>query len=226
MQKIKELLLRYSSTYVNVIALLCLYAIFQIKFDFAYWVGDSFYAEDINDIITNLSYSYLAGYIFYSLTVTLPYVKMKSKTKKALDSKISAIIVNYEACLESVVPLPTEVKADLTKEEAIDLFRTVSYMSPCRLSSIGQNVNIAMYIKTKHEENQTLAAQLLEYKPWLSSTAIAQIENIRNSNLSNLIIALMQEKLIVLLDTEKSRKRLASDVYDLWNLSKQIKAKI
>ena len=83
-----------------------------------------------------------------------------------------------------------------------------------------------MYIKTKHEKNQTLAAQLLEYKPWLSSTAIAQIENIRNSNLSNLIIALMQEKLIVLLDTEKSRKSLASDVYDLWNLSKQIKARI
>lgn len=226
MQKIKELLLRYSNIYVNIIALLCLYAIFQIKFDFAYWVGDSFYAEDINDIITNLSYSYMAGYIFYLLTVSLPYVKMKSKTKKALDSKISTIINNYNACLESVVPLPTEVKADLTKEEAIDLFRTVSYMSPCRLSSIGQNVSIATYIKIKHEENQKLATQLLEYKPWLSSTTIAEIENIRNSSLSNIIIALTQNCLHTLLDKEDSRETLASEVYDLWDQSKQIRTKI
>lgn len=226
MQKIKELLLRYSNIYVNIIALLCLYAIFQIKFDFAYWVGDSFYAEDINDIITNLSYSYMAGYIFYLLTVSLPYVKMKSKTKKALDSKISTIINNYNACLESVVPLPTEVKADLTKEEAIDLFRTVSYMSPCRLSSIGQNVSIATYIKIKHEENQKLATQLLEYKPWLSSTTIAEIENIRNSSLSNIIIALTQNSLHTLLDKEDSRETLASEVYDLWDQSKQIRTKI
>ena len=226
MQKIKELLLRYSNIYVNIIALLCLYAIFQIKFDFAYWVGDSFYAEDINDIITNLSYSYMAGYIFYLLTVSLPYIKMKSKTKKALDSKISTIINNYNACLESVVPLPTEVKADLTKEEAIDLFRTVSYMSPCRLSSIGQNVSIATYIKIKHEENQKLATQLLEYKPWLSSTTIAEIENIRNSSLSNIIIALTQNCLHTLLDKEDSRETLASEVYDLWDQSKKIRTKI
>lgn len=222
MQKIKELLLRYSSTYVNVIALLCLYAIFQIKFDFAYWVGDSFYAEDINDTITNLSYSYMAGYIFYLLTVSLPYVKMKSKTKKALDSKISTIINNYNACLESVVPFPNPLKKDLTKEEAKNLFRAVPYMNPCRLSSIGQNVSIATYIKIKHEENQKLATQLLEYKPWLSSTTIAEIENIRNSSLSNIIIALTH----TLLDKEDSRETLASEVYDLWDQSKQIRTKI
>ena len=148
MQKIKELLLRYTNIYVNIIALVCLYAVFQIKFDFAYWVGNSIYAKDINDIITNLSYSYLAGYIFYSLTVTLPYVKMKSKTKKALDSKISAIIVNYEACLESVVPLPTEVESRFNKRRSNrfvsncflhEPVQAIKYRTECKHSYVYKN---------------------------------------------------------------------------------------
>ena len=207
---------------IFVLALLCLYAIIQIKFDFAFWVGSSVYANKINEIITNLSYSYLAGYVFFLLTVTLPHLKMKDKIRKALISKVKTIITNYEACLESVLPLSSKLKDELSKEDAMKMFRAVSYMAPCRLSSIGQDVCVATYIKIKHEENLELATQLLEYKPWLSSTSMEQIESIRNSSLSKVIIALTQKNLTSYLDNEDSRGKIASDVYDLWDLSKQI----
>lgn len=75
MKRLGQWLFKYSDYYVMAIALICLYAIFQIKFDFAFWFGCSKKAEAWNEIITNLSYSYLAGFIFYLLTVTLPHKK-------------------------------------------------------------------------------------------------------------------------------------------------------
>lgn len=224
--KVKEILERLTvkvNILIFILVLFAVYAIIQIKFECAFWIGSSIHANEWNEIITNLSYSYLAAYIFFLLTVTLPHITMKSKINKALISKINTIISNYEACLESVLPLTQTLQEGFTKEDAINMFRDISYKSPCRLSSIGQNVDIATYIKIKHEENQELASQLLEYKPWLSSISMAQIEGIRNSDLSKVIIVLTRPTLISYLDNGDSRGKLASSVFDLWNHSKQIK---
>ena len=102
MSKFPGWLLKYSDWYVWAIALVCLYAILQIKLNFAFWIGNSVKADAYNEIITSLSYSYLAGFIFYLLTVTLPHKKMKGKVKVALDSKLNTIRSNYKACVESV----------------------------------------------------------------------------------------------------------------------------
>ena len=103
-------LLKYSDWYIWTIALACLYAILQIKLDFAFWIGNSERADAYNEILTNLSYSYLAGFIFFLLTVTLPHWKMKTKVRKALEGKANAIRSNYKACVESVVPFPKAVQ--------------------------------------------------------------------------------------------------------------------
>lgn len=132
MKKIGQWLLKYSDYYVMAIALICLYAIFQIKFDFAFWMGYSEKAEAWNEIITNLSYSYLAGFIFYLLTVTLPHKKMKGKVKVALDSKLNTIRTNYKACVESVYHPLKAMSLDITREEAVANFKAVSFYQKCK----------------------------------------------------------------------------------------------
>lgn len=72
-------LLKYSDWYVWALALACLYAILQIKLDFAFWIVNNDRADVYNEIIVNLSYSYLAGFIFFLLTVTLPHRKMRTE---------------------------------------------------------------------------------------------------------------------------------------------------
>lgn len=64
---------------------------------------------------------------------------------------------------------------------------------------------------------------MLEYKPWLSSETVAQIEEIRNSNLPAVIISLTQSIGKDQLDNEDGRGMLAGEVYDLWTLAKNIK---
>ena len=224
MKSIEQWLLKYSDYYVMAIALICLYAIFQIKFNFAFWMGYSEKADAWNEIITNLSYSYLAGFIFYLLTVTLPHKKMKGKVKVALDSKLNMIRSNYKACVESVYHPLKAMSLDITKDEAIVNFKEVSFYQKCKMGYFqDKDISVVDYIRLKHQENVIRAAELLEYKPWLSSETVAQIEEIRNSNLPAVIISLTQSIGKDQLDNEDGRGMLAGEVYDLWTLAKNIK---
>ena len=224
MKKLRNWILYYSDYYVGVIAFICLYAVLQIKFGFAFWIGGSNHSSEINEVITNLSYSYLAGYIFFLLTVTLPHWKMRSKVKMALQGKANIISTNCWACIESVIPLPNALERNKSKDEVIALFKTASSKQLCRLSGIGIKVSVAEYIKAKHEENKKMATELLEYKQWLSSATIAQIEKIRNSNLSSIVISMTNPFLQDALDNEGSMGTLANEVYDLWVIAKSIEA--
>lgn len=224
MKSMEQWLLKYSDYYVMAIALICLYAIFQIKFNFAFWMGYSEKADAWNEIITNLSYSYLAGFIFYLLTVTLPHKKMKGKVKVALDSKLNMIRSNYKACVESVYHPLKAMSLDITKDEAIANFKEVSFYQKCKMGYFqDKDISVVDYIRLKHQENVIRAAELLEYKPWLSSETVAQIEEIRNSNLPAVIISLTQSIGKDQLDNEDGRGMLAGEVYDLWTLAKNIK---
>lgn len=224
MKKCGQWFLKYSDYYVFAIAGICLYAIFQIKFNFAFWIGCSEKAEAWNEIITNLSYSYLAGFIFYLLTVTLPHKKMRRKVKVVLDSKLNRIRTNYKACVESVYAPTNAMPLGITKEEAVANFKAVSFYQKCKMSYF-QNAEISVveYIRLKHQENVDRAAELLEYKPWLSSETIAQIEEIRNSNLPAVIVSLTQSIGKDKLDNEAGRGMLAEQTYDMWTLTKNIK---
>lgn len=222
MSRLKELVFKLSNYLVGLLALVCLYAIFQIKFDFAFWICSSERACDYNEIIMNLSYSYLAGYLFFLLTVTLPHLKMRAKVKKALEGKVNQIATNYWACIESVVPFPMGLTRNQTKEDVVMMFKEASSLQLCRLSSVGVNVSVAEYIKTKQKENKKIATELLEYKSWLSSETIAQIEKIRNANLMSVVISMTNPVLQEALDNEGSRGVLASEVYDMWEVAKGI----
>lgn len=223
MKSIEQWLLKYCDYYVMTIALICLYAIFQIKFNFAFWMGYSEKADAWNEIITNLSYSYLAGFIFYLLTVTLPHKKMKGKVKVALDSKLNMIRSNYKACVESVYHPLKAMSLDITKDEAIANFKEVSFYQKCKMGYFqDKDISVVDYIRLKHQENVIRAAELLEYKPWLSSETAAQIEEIRNSNLPAVIISLTQSIGKDQLDNEDGRGMLAGEMYDLWTLAKNI----
>ena len=78
-------------------------------------------------------------------------------------------------------------------------------------------------LKPLMTEAEKKEAQVLEYKSWLSSETIAQIEKIRNANLMSVVISMTNPVLQEALDNEGSRGVLASEVYDMWEVAKGIK---
>ena len=59
---------RYCQWILLGIFMVCLYIIVQIKFEITPFLAYSVYADAINEILVNLSFSYIAAYIFYQLT--------------------------------------------------------------------------------------------------------------------------------------------------------------
>lgn len=86
-----------------------------------------------------------------------------------------------------------------------------------------KDISVVDNIRLKHQENVNRAAELLEYKPWLSSETVAQIEKIRNSNLPAIIISLTQSIGKDQLDNEDGRGMLAGEVYDMCEVAKGIR---
>lgn len=216
-------LLSCSGFYVFILAIICLYAIIQIEFNYAIWICYSEQADKYNKVISNLSYSYLAAAIFYFMTVSLPYFKMRFKIKKSLNRKINSIRSNYKACVDTVLPMCENPKDEVSREEVINNFKAVSYKSACRFSFKSSNESILGFINRNHQYIIHLSNELLEYKPWLFDDTIAQIEEIRNSRLPGFIKMMSEFNFENPGDEEKYRIQLANFVYDLWDLSKRIK---
>lgn len=215
---------RYSSWLLWLFTFISAYAVIQIKLGWGIYLGYSDQADDINDVILNLSYSYLAALLFYILTVKLPYWDMKYKVHKALQKKVKLIESNYKACAESVLPITKTLPADINKEMLVSLFQDRSYLESCRLDVFGNNTSIIVYIRKKHEENREIAKEILEYKSWLNSDLISEIEILRNSNLVSVINGLQVPKFQVDMAKDKGcRKILAETVFDLWEISKRLK---
>lgn len=69
---------RHSHLFLLGLFLVCLYIIVQVKFEITPFLVCSEHAEDINEILVNLSFSYIAAYIFYQLTSRL-LLKIRNK---------------------------------------------------------------------------------------------------------------------------------------------------
>lgn len=89
MQIIDDYFYRYCQRILFGVFLACLLTIVVIKLDF--FIGTSDYAEIINDMLVNLSYSYIAAYLFYLMTSRLPVVMRKRKLMPVIQNRVEEI---------------------------------------------------------------------------------------------------------------------------------------
>ena len=74
-----------------ILSLLCLYAIVTIKLGWFWTIGVAKNYVQINEIIINLSYSYIAGIVVYLLTIVLPVYFEKKRLRPVINEKINDI---------------------------------------------------------------------------------------------------------------------------------------
>lgn len=219
-QKIKDFVFDNTSYIVSISALISIYCILQVKFDFAFYVGSTDNADEINEVLVNFSYSYLAGYVFYILTVKLPYWATRRKIEKPLQSKLGLVLRKYTSSVECIYPQSTHGKIIFEEDSYVEDFKKISYFQEC--SIIGMNIPVIAYIKAAHEENRKTITEILEYKGWLSADRISMLEQIRSSDLPLVITALYLPDLKAVLDNPTSRETLARCVYKLYMLAKKV----
>ena len=78
-----------------------IYAICNIELDWFWSIPVRYNPENINRVLLNLSYSYLAGYIFYLLVTEIPYLHRKQRFCKLLSKKYDSLKNQIETHIQA-----------------------------------------------------------------------------------------------------------------------------
>lgn len=198
---------------------LCVYAICNIGLGWFWTLGSANNYQKINQVLINLSYSYIAGLIFYLLTSYFPDVIKRNRIKEPIRNKIRNINIRFEDCAKCVFPITSWAKIKLTEAALIQQFSTLSSIhTATAYNNIGLNTTVLTHLKSQKDSINNIIDSIIEYKYYLSGQQILILEKIKDSNYNAILNAFN----LPILDTPENREKLAKELYKQISLSKQL----
>lgn len=194
---------------------LACYIILSAGLQCAPTLGDCANADNINTALLNLSYSFLAGFIFFLLTSALPHYQKVHKFRPLIDQKEEHIIEKLVSCMKSVFPVEKK-KGDspFNKWSVIRLFSETDLESPCHLSHFicaAKDMSVLDYLVAQRNSIKELIDEILNYKEFMAAHELSILEQIRSSYFFMEIDLFIREDL----NEPNNRKTLANFLVDV-----------
>lgn len=171
------------------ITLLCLYIIFSVGLELLPKLGISKNSVNINQVSINLSYSYIAGLIFYFFISYLPYILNKQKLKATIDLKIDDItnqIFSYIQTFEK-----EEINIDMENINLNSMKLLLKNKDILESSYYSRIMAIRMnnleFINSTKSSIFNLIDSIIIYKEYLDSEQILSLEKIKDSKFFHLL---------------------------------------
>ncbi len=170
-----------------IISLICTYIILAVGLKIVPTIYESSNSENINNVSLNLSYSYIAGVIFYFFVTLFPYLILKNKLKPALDLKLIDLkiqITSFIRSFNSVTDIDLKDIDLITIQNIIKKHSILdrSYYSPMTGTTMS---NLDFLCSTKLNIFN-LVESILTYREYLTSNQILELERIRDSKFFHL----------------------------------------
>ena len=165
--------------------------------------------QRINAVALNLSYSYIAGLIFYLFTSTLPYYFRKTKVAKIIKEKKGLIYGRLQSCAECVYPIAQD--PSYSRQSIVTMY---SLHSIREMGHLGMPIHDHLYAQRK--DIVTTINGLLIYMDFLSERDIRILEGIKESLFFSYIIMLQN----AIMDTPERRVKLAEELWNTLELAK------
>ncbi|WP_071146702.1 hypothetical protein [Bacteroides ihuae] len=162
--------------------------------------GSSANAQDINSILINLSYSYIAGAIFYFLVTTIPFYLRRKKINIVIKDRLNIISASTQTIIFAYDPssinftLEQIEKIDLDRvneEELLNLFKRSTVFN---ISNVARQVlpqaNSTIFFTVKQllqKIDKTIEETLSYYFNYLSEEQIILLNKVKNSEFKNMI---------------------------------------
>ncbi|MDE5822411.1 MAG: hypothetical protein K2H63_08020 [Paramuribaculum sp.] len=208
------------NTLLIIITIVCLYAIGYIGLDWFVPIGSADNPERINTVLINLSYSYIAGLIFYLLTTSLPRYVFAHKMRKPLQSKAETMLGKIEDSAKCAFSMPTWNSLIITEDGLKNQFSSIPLCAtPCAYAITGAPaISIIEHQKIQRNEILQIAKEILEYKEYLTPKQLGLIEKIREANYFHLLNAFA----IPIFDQPQNREALAKELYKTLQDAKEL----
>lgn len=210
------------SVIIIIITLLCIYSIGYIELDWFWHIGVSENYYKINKVILNLSYSYLAGLIFYVLTSYCPYIVKRNKMRVTISEKIKRIIGRLNESAKSVFPIQEYNNLNLTEDNLVQQFSSVSISMHCNntYAYCVHKMSVLNYLKSQRDNIIKIIDGILVYKEYLSANQLETIEHIKDSNYFALLNAFSLP--ISGIDNASNREELAKELFEVIQQTKKL----
>ena len=144
----------------------------------------------------NLSYSFIAGWIFYLLITYFPYRFFKRKFSPIINGRIIDLCKQIEACVHTFSMEDSDIINSISKERLLGLIQAKGmYSQSCFAEQVGYQMNNLQFLVETKRNCFDIIEKLIPYKEYLTDKQIVCIENIiiqnnlRMNYLKNYIIS-------------------------------------
>lgn len=206
---------------ICLIVIACIYAIFTIKLNMFWRVGFSENAENINEIIVNLSYSVLAGAIFYFFVDVLPFVSKRKKMRIVILTKLNKLKGSIHKA-KTAIYLPPFSNVPNTKEKFIEDFNCKDMNDAYQLS-VGGFKNLKEFFYYNKMEIQTQIQDILNYSSFLTHTELETLTMVNTSKYVNEFFFMKDfEMLKIRPDLYDNQKEIGESIFLIEELMSKI----
>lgn len=189
LQMIGDYFYRYCQWILLGVFLASVITIVAIKLNFV--IGMSDYAEIINDMLVNLSYSYIAAYLFYLMTNRLPVVMRKRKIMPVIQNRVEEIGRRsiYYVLLE--FSRDSELNADYKHiDGTMDVLASKIWTDemPAVQRQFGYRIDYLHYVRLQCDDLKERVAVLLNrYKEEMTEEQITALEEMTSLYIFRLV---------------------------------------
>ena len=170
------------------ISLLSLYVILTVGLKVVAPISESSNSENINQVSLNLSYSYIAGLIFYFFVTLLPHLSLKRKLKPAINLKLTDLKTQITSYIRSFNSVENINLNDIKLVTIQNLLEKHSILDTSFYSGMtGTTINNLDFFYSTKSNIYNLIETTLTYRDYLTSNQILELEKIRDSKFFHLI---------------------------------------
>lgn len=138
-------------------------------------------AEARNEVLLNMSYSYLAGAIFYFFVTWLPYKVRAKKMRPFIEEKKKVIKQKMDDCAIATIPTAIIVKKKTGKEELINHLEATSLLTtPTYMSLLVSGSTIHEHWLRQREDIKNAIKDTLEFKEYLTDKELVVLGQIQD----------------------------------------------
>ena len=166
-----------------------IYAICNIELSWFWSIPVKYNPENINRVLLNLSYSYLAGYLFYLLVTEVPYLQRNRKFRKIITEKYKILKYQIESNIQAFGSNKANLLNTITLKELKDLIQNVNITDVAfQAKEVDYKTSILELLNVSRNTIIHTCHEILNvYKDYLTESEVVTIEKICSAQYFNFI---------------------------------------
>lgn len=211
---------------MNRIATICLWSLglFSVGMLLFRWdiippiFGDAPNADARNEVMLNLSYSYLAGAIFYFFVTWFPYKLRSRKMRPFIEEKKKIIKGKMFDCALNAMPTNLILQHRPSDEEIINHLENTSLLNALTfMSLLTPGVDIHTHWRLQRDDIKAVIKDVLEFKEYLSNKELQVLGQIQDCQFFYMINGIFP-----ITDQPDTRKKIAIELVNAIALTNQL----